>query len=89
MNSRNITGTIIFVIAFAAVFNLLDFLYMTFIAREAFSFTFGHNVAYPCIIAVVACLLSYIFDRRRREKDDGAVAASGKHAKRGKHERQG
>ena len=51
---------ILFIIAFLAVWNLLDFLYTTFITRSAYQFAAGTDLAIPLVVAAVSGYLLFI-----------------------------
>lgn len=63
MKKRIITA-VVGIVLMLGFWNLLEFLYLTFITRSGFSFDFGTNILIPLVIGIVIfCVLIPMYDK--------------------------
>lgn len=55
---------VLFIIAFLAFWNLLDYLYSTFITGGAYRFAAGSDLGLPAVIAVVSGYILFLRKKR-------------------------
>ena len=65
MNKSKIIPYIIFLVAFVAAWNLVDYIYMTFITKSGYSFGIAGNIIVPMVIALVTGYFCILKDKKK------------------------
>ena len=60
MNKKEILAIVAYIIAFVLVWNLLDFLYSTFIVKTAYQFGISRDMLVPMIVMAVILSIQMI-----------------------------
>ena len=62
---KNVVSIIIFVVLFAGMWNLLDFLYSTFITHSGYTFSFSTDMIMPLAVLLVNQIVT--MNRKNKE----------------------
>ena len=64
MNKKNILAIVEYIVGFVLMWNLLDYLYSTFITRTAYHFSLSQDMLMPMVLMAVILSLQ-LFSRKK------------------------